>query len=142
MAETPYTKRAATYDQGAARAYLRCTRGDTFEMYLDIVSEHPDPANPGAIITTPVDVSDLSWDSVVVDNAGTVVASFTITDDAHVSNRVRIVLPAPDTAAMTPGHYGFWVDAVNTTNAHRRTWLVGEMEILRKEHVEHHGTTP
>ena len=133
--ETPYTKRAATYDQDAAKAYLRCVRGDTFEMLVDMVSEHPNPTTPGDIVSTPVDVAALSWDSSVMDNAGTQVGAFTITHEPNTTNRIRVQLAATDTAAMTHGTYQFWIDSINSTTQHRRTWLRGELEIIRKAGV-------
>lgn len=127
-----FSKRAGTIDQTAVQLTLRCVRGDSFTIGVDVVTDHPAEYAPGKVLTVPVAVVDLSWNSLISDQNGSPIGTFTILDDPLKGNRLTLNLSATETAAMTAGTYEYWVDAVNVVTGTQRTWLAGAFEVAEK----------
>ena len=119
-------------DQNAAKLAVTVTRGDDVDFAIDAVVEHPNPYLPGEVIERPVDISEISWDSAVLDAQGKERARFDISDDPNVPNRVNVWLDGSITQTMTPGTYRYWIEWLNVTTGVRRTRIIAPFEVRSK----------
>ena len=129
---THFHKNAATYDADAKSVTLRGVCGDTFEASLEALIERPNPYVVGEVIEDLVDMSDLSWDSLIYDGNHTPSLTFAIVDDPYAANRITISLTEHETSQLVPGTYGYWLDAINLLTGNRRTWIRGTLTITEK----------
>lgn len=129
---THFHKNAATYDADAKPVTLRGVCGDTFEASLEAVIERPNPYVIGDVLEEPVDMADMSWDSLIYDGNHTPLFGFTIVDDLYVGNRITLRLAEHQTSQLVPGTYGYWLDAINASTGNRRTWIRGTLTITEK----------
>jgi hypothetical protein len=78
-----------------------------------------------------MDISDVVFDSEILNGDGQAVATFQILD--HDDQGVlSVLLPGSDTDTLPVGTYTYWVDGADVGTGVRRTYVKGNLEVRRK----------
>jgi hypothetical protein len=123
-----HPERYGTTDHGAADLGIIVHQGDDYREVWGFVSRHLQA--DGTYIRIPIDLSNVVFDSAILDGDNTNVGSLTILDQKLGS--LEISLDAADTSSMRCGTYRYWVDGADVDTGTRRTYAQGILEIRRK----------
>ena len=126
---TTHPDRFGVTEHTAARLAIVIHQGDDYSEKWHFVSRHLQA--DGTYMRQPIDLSNVVFDSLIVNGEKRPVGSFQILD--HDDQGVlSVLLPGSDTDTLPPGTYRYWVDGADFGTGVRRTYASHTLEILPK----------
>jgi hypothetical protein len=124
-----HPERFGTTNHAAAVLGIIIHKGDDYRELWKFVSLHLQA--DGDYTRIPIDLSNVVFDSAILDGDGTIVGTFTVDDTADLGV-LEVSIYRADTDAMRVGSYTYWIDGADTDTGKRQTYAQGTLEVRRK----------